>query len=247
MVILMFPSSMSCPPGGKPSGSLPVESKTRGHRILKQRSKRTTSYGLSADRKSSKMDYKNLMEGFEHLQEMFLRPDHEAAIVHGRTKPEEKSTKCNALRKASILVAPGDRWAVPTSVMLIESCERFGLSQLHQLRGRVGRGADQSYCILMSGEQLSNEARRRIEIMVRTEDGFEIAEEDLKLRGPGDLLGTRQSGSLELKLASLIHDGPLLQLRTPKNFGLRPKPRSISWVRLTIENDTVKSESAESR
>jgi ATP-dependent DNA helicase RecG len=167
---------------------------------------------------SSKMDYKNLMEGFEHLQEMFPRPDYEVAIVHGRMKPEEKEHEMQRFAKgvcqilvATTVIEVGVN--IPNaSVMLIESCERFGLSQLHQLRGRVGRGADQSYCILMSGEQLSNEARRRIEIMVRTQDGFEIAEEDLKLRGPGDLLGTRQSGSLELKLASLIHDGPLLQL-----------------------------------
>ena len=167
---------------------------------------------------SSKMDYKNLMEGYEHLQEMFPRPDYEVAIVHGRMKPEEKEHEMQRFAKgvcqilvATTVIEVGVN--VPNaSVMLLESCERFGLSQLHQLRGRVGRGADQSYCILMSGEQLSNEARKRIEIMVRTQDGFEIAEEDLKLRGPGDLLGTRQSGSLELKLASLVHDGPLLQL-----------------------------------
>tara|TARA_Y100000385_G_C12874239_1_gene542898 strand:- start:346 stop:846 length:501 start_codon:yes stop_codon:yes gene_type:complete len=97
------------------------------------------------------------------------------------------------------------------SVMVIESAERFGLSQLHQLRGRVGRGAEQSYCILMSGNKISNEGQQRLKTMVRTNDGFEIAEEDLKLRGPGDLMGTQQSGMLELKIADLMKDNAILQ------------------------------------
>jgi len=96
------------------------------------------------------------------------------------------------------------------SVMIIESAERFGLSQLHQLRGRVGRGAEQSYCILMTGNKLSNEGKKRMEIMVRTNDGFEIAEEDLRLRGPGDLMGTQQSGLLDLKIADLAKDNQIL-------------------------------------
>lgn len=178
---------------------------------------------------SSKMDYKNLMEGFEHIQEIFHRPNYEVAIVHGRLKPEEKDIEmarflagtCQILVATTVIEVGVN---VPNaSVMLIESCERFGLSQLHQLRGRVGRGAEQSYCILMSGEQLSKEAKSRIDIMVRTNDGFEIAEEDLKLRGPGDLLGTQQSGQLDLKLASLVHDSPLLQLARDKAIDLLQK------------------------
>lgn len=175
---------------------------------------------------SSKLDYKNLMEGFDHVQQMFPRPDYEVAIVHGRMKPEEKDMEmqrfasgiCQILVATTVIEVGVN---VPNaSVMLIESAERFGLSQLHQLRGRVGRGAEQSYCILMSGEKLSKEAKARIDTMVRTQDGFEIAEEDLRLRGPGDLLGTQQSGQLALKLGSLIYDGPMVQLAREKALAL---------------------------
>lgn len=175
---------------------------------------------------SAKLDYKNLMEGFDHVQQMFPRPDYEVAIVHGRMKPEEKEMEMNRFASgicqilvATTVIEVGVN--VPNaSVMLIESAERFGLSQLHQLRGRVGRGAEQSFCILMSGEKLSKEAKARIDTMVRTQDGFEIAEEDLRLRGPGDLLGTQQSGQLALKLGSLIYDGPIVQLAREKAIAL---------------------------
>ena len=165
---------------------------------------------------SEKLDYKNLEEGFETFKQVF--PEYEVCMVHGKMKTKEKDAQMQrfASGKAHILVATTVIEVgvnVPNaSVMVIESAERFGLSQLHQLRGRVGRGAEQSYCILISSYKLSNETRKRLEIMVRSNDGFEIAEEDLKLRGAGDLEGTQQSGDgLYLKIANLASDGQILQ------------------------------------
>ncbi|MCT4614282.1 MAG: ATP-dependent DNA helicase RecG [Marinifilaceae bacterium] len=167
---------------------------------------------------SEKMDYKNLEEGFENVNNYFDRFGIRISMVHGKMKADEKDMQMQnfASGKTQILVATTVIEVgvnVPNaSVMVIESTERFGLSQLHQLRGRVGRGAEQSYCILMSSHKISNESRKRIETMVRTNDGFEIAEEDLKLRGPGDIEGTQQSGlSYDLKIANLGKDGELLQ------------------------------------
>lgn len=166
---------------------------------------------------SEKMDLKNLEDGFEQLQNIF--PDYKMSKVHGRMKPAEKEAEM--LRFASgetqILVATTVIEVgvnVPNaSVMVIMEAQRFGLSQLHQLRGRVGRGADQSYCILVSGHELSAETRKRLEIMTETNDGFRIAEADLKLRGPGDLEGTQQSGlAFDLKIADIARDGQLVQL-----------------------------------
>jgi ATP-dependent DNA helicase RecG len=166
---------------------------------------------------SEKMDLKNLEEGFRHITEAF--PDIKVGMVHGRMKPVQKE---NAMQKfkqgetrimvATTVIEVGVD--VPNaSVMVIESAERFGLSQLHQLRGRVGRGAEQSYCILMSSYKISNESRKRLATMVRTNDGFEIAEVDMKLRGPGDLEGTQQSGvGFDLKIANLGKDGEILKL-----------------------------------
>ncbi|WP_372949830.1 ATP-dependent DNA helicase RecG [Mariniphaga sp.] len=166
---------------------------------------------------SEKMDLKNLEEGFRHISEAF--PDVKVGMVHGRMKPVQKE---NAMQKfkqgetrimvATTVIEVGVD--VPNaSVMVIESAERFGLSQLHQLRGRVGRGAEQSYCILMSSYKISNESRKRLATMVRTNDGFEIAEVDMKLRGPGDLEGTQQSGvGFDLKIANLGKDGEILKL-----------------------------------
>jgi ATP-dependent DNA helicase RecG len=165
---------------------------------------------------SEKLDYKNLEEGFEIFKEVF--PEYEVCMVHGKMKAKEKDAQMQrfASGSAHILVATTVIEVgvnVPNaSVMVIESAERFGLSQLHQLRGRVGRGAEQSYCILISSYKLSNETRKRLEIMVKTNDGFEIAEADLKLRGAGDLEGTQQSGDgLFLKIANLASDGQILQ------------------------------------
>ena len=165
---------------------------------------------------SEHLDYKNLEEGYEVFKDIF--PEYEVCMVHGKMKAKEKDAQMRrfASGEANILVATTVIEVgvnVPNaSVMVIESAERFGLSQLHQLRGRVGRGAEQSYCILISSYKLSNETRKRLEIMVNTNDGFEIAEADLKLRGAGDLEGTQQSGDgLFLKIANLASDGQILQ------------------------------------
>ena len=166
---------------------------------------------------SEKMDLKNLEDGFEQLQNIF--PDYKMSKVHGRMKPAEKEAEMQrfASGETQILVATTVIEVgvnVPNaSVMVIMEAQRFGLSQLHQLRGRVGRGADQSYCILVSGHELSAETRKRLEIMTETNDGFRIAEADLKLRGPGDLEGTQQSGlAFDMKIADIARDGQLVQL-----------------------------------
>ncbi len=165
---------------------------------------------------SEQLDYKNLMDGYEHLQAWFPSPQYQLSIVHGRLKSADKEFEMQRFIKkqtqimvATTVIEVGVN--VPNaSVMIIESAERFGLSQLHQLRGRVGRGADQSYCLLMTGFKLSREAKIRLETMVRTNDGFEIAEVDLELRGPGDLQGTQQSGDLDLNIADISKDNQLL-------------------------------------
>lgn len=167
---------------------------------------------------SETLDYKDLMDGFESIRRRFPLPEFTIGIVHGQMKPADKDYEMDlfASGKSNILVATTVIEVgvnVPNaSVMVVESAERFGLSQLHQLRGRVGRGADQSYCILMTSHKLSSDAKHRLATMVRTTDGFEIAEADLKLRGPGDLMGTQQSGLLDLKLADLAKDGQILTL-----------------------------------
>lgn len=169
-------------------------------------------------KESEKMDYKDLMDGFESISRSFPIPQYQVSIVHGQMKPDAKEFEMQRFVKgethimvATTVIEVGVN--VPNaSVMIIESAERFGLAQLHQLRGRVGRGAEQSYCVLMSGNKLSSEGKLRLETMVRTNDGFEIAEVDLKLRGPGDIQGTQQSGLLNLKIADLAKDGQIVQL-----------------------------------
>ncbi|AWH85951.1 ATP-dependent DNA helicase RecG [Flavobacterium album] len=167
---------------------------------------------------SEKMDYKDLMDGYESISRDFPLPQYSVSIVHGKMKPAEKDSEMArfAAGKTNIMVATTVIEVgvnVPNaSVMVIESAERFGLSQLHQLRGRVGRGAEQSYCILMTGHKLGNDTKTRLETMTRTNDGFEIAEVDLKLRGPGDIMGTQQSGVLNLQIADLVKDRDILML-----------------------------------
>ena len=168
-------------------------------------------------KESEKMDLRNVEEGYVHLQKVF--PDYQIGMVHGRMKPAEKEEEMRKFvsGQTKILVATTVIEVgvnVPNaSVMVIQNAERFGLSQLHQLRGRVGRGADQSYCILVTNYQLSRNSTKRVQIMTETTDGFEIAEADLKLRGPGDLEGTKQSGmAFDLKLANLARDGQIVQL-----------------------------------
>jgi len=167
---------------------------------------------------SEALSFKNLSEGYQQLCSAFPPPKYTIAMVHGQLKPAEKEAQMQLFveGKAQIMVATTVIEVgvnVPNaSVMLIESAERFGLSQLHQLRGRVGRGAEQSYCILMTDVKLSHDSRTRMETMVATCDGFQIAEVDLKLRGPGDLMGKQQSGVLSLKIADLVKDSQLLKV-----------------------------------
>jgi len=204
-------------------------------------------------RESEKVDLKNLMDGYANMLHDFPMPEYQVSVVHGRMKPEDKDfemqrfvdSKTDIMVSTTVIEVGVD---VPNaSVMIIENAERFGLSQLHQLRGRVGRGADQSYCILMSDYKLSAEGRKRLEIMVETTDGFKIAEADLQLRGPGDLQGTQQSGVLELKIASLVHDTHLItqtrnlaaeiinrdpKLENPQNLLLKRQLEEIKKGRL---------------
>ena len=165
---------------------------------------------------SATIDYKDLMDGYESISRRFPLPKYKIGIVHGRMKPADKDIEMKrfASGQSQILVATTVIEVgvnVPNAtLMIIESAERFGLSQMHQLRGRVGRGGDQSYCILMTKDEFSSEARRRLETMCRTNDGFEIAEVDMEIRGPGDILGTQQSGVPDLKMADLMRDRDLM-------------------------------------
>ncbi|MGO4911983.1 ATP-dependent DNA helicase RecG [Leeuwenhoekiella sp. W20_SRS_FM14] len=167
---------------------------------------------------SEALDYKDLMDGYESISREFPMPDYQISIVHGQMKPADKDYEMNRfvngetqIMVATTVIEVGVN--VPNaSVMIIESAERFGLSQLHQLRGRVGRGADQSYCILMTGHKLSEDSKTRLQTMTSTNDGFEIAEVDLKLRGPGDIMGTQQSGVLNLKIADIIKDNEIMKI-----------------------------------
>ena len=208
------------PPGRKPVQTLHFFENNRGKVInfLRQQLNRGQQvyivYPLITE--SEKLDFKNLEEGYRRTVELF--PEFTVGMVHGQLKPAVKEQEMKKFKDGTtrILVATTVIEVgvdVPNaSVMVVESAERYGLSQLHQLRGRVGRGAEQSYCILMSSYKLGNESRKRLSTMVRTNDGFEIAEVDMKIRGPGDLEGTQQSGiGFDLKIASLAHDGEILQ------------------------------------
>ena len=169
-------------------------------------------------KESEKLDYQNLQQGYDDLVQEFKPPNYQISILHGKLTHDQKEFEMRRfiehqtqIMVATTVIEVGVN-ITNASVMIIESAERFGLSQLHQLRGRVGRGADQSYCVLMTGYKLGQDSRLRMETMVRTNDGFEISEVDLKLRGPGDIEGTQQSGVLDLKLANLAQDGQILQL-----------------------------------
>ena len=208
------------PPGRKPVKTLHLFDKNRlklnGFMQREIAAGRQVYVVFPLIEESEKLDLKNLEVGYEQLLRDFPRPQYQIAVVHGRMSAAEKEGEMQrfAKGKANIMVATTVIEVgvnVPNaSVMVIENAERFGLSQLHQLRGRVGRGSDESYCILVSSFKLSSDAKTRLETMVRTSDGFEIAEVDMQLRGPGDLMGTRQSGQLQFKLASLLNDGPIL-------------------------------------
>lgn len=209
------------PPGRKP---VTTQHKTENHRMrvigfMRQEIAKGRQvyvvYPLIEE--SEKLDLQNLEEGYEALSREFPAPDYQISVVHGRMKPADKDYEMQRFQKgetqimvATTVIEVGVN--VPNaSVMVIENTERFGLSQLHQLRGRVGRGAEQSYCILMSSFKLSQESKERIQTMVRTNNGFEIAEADLRLRGPGNIEGTQQSGIINFRIADLAHDGRILQ------------------------------------
>ena len=202
---------------------------------------------------SETMDYKDLMEGYESICREFPAPTFAISMVHGKMKPAEKDFEMQRFVKgqtnimvATTVIEVGVN--VPNaSVMIIESAERFGLSQLHQLRGRVGRGSDQSYCILMTSHKLSKDSKTRLETMCSTNDGFEIAEVDLKLRGPGDLMGKQQSGILNLQIADLVRDKDILQLarheaiKLLKTDAAMQKPEHLEMRKVYIELTAKKS------
>jgi ATP-dependent DNA helicase RecG len=192
---------------------------------------------------SSKLDYENLMKGYENVKAYFPEPKYWISMVHGRQKAEQKKTNMHRfvtgdtqIMVSTTVIEVGVN--VPNaSVMVIESAERFGLSQLHQLRGRVGRGREKSYCVLLTANDIGNEARERMKVMTSTNDGFLIAERDLELRGPGDIEGTRQSGELNFRLASIVKDRPILE--TAKEVALKILDEDPDLA--AIENSPVKS------
>ena len=210
------------PPGRQPIATV--------HRYESQRSKVMDFIRAEIDKgrqvyivfplieESVKMDYENLMKGYENVKAYFPEPKYWISMVHGRQPSQQKELNMKRfvghdtqIMVSTTVIEVGVD--VPNaSVMVIESTEKFGLSQLHQLRGRVGRGAEKSYCILLTGSKLGNDARERIKTMTETSNGFEIAEKDLELRGPGDIQGTRQSGELNFKLASIVQDRPMLEI-----------------------------------
>ncbi|RKF03848.1 ATP-dependent DNA helicase RecG [Tenacibaculum lutimaris] len=183
---------------------------------------------------SEAMDYKDLMDGYESISREFPSPKYQISIVHGQMKPSDKDYEMERFSKgdtqimvATTVIEVGVN--VPNaSVMVIESAERFGLSQLHQLRGRVGRGAEQSYCILLSSYKLSSDGKTRLQTMVETTDGFKIAEVDLKLRGPGNIMGTQQSGVLNLKIADVVKDSPILHIARKAAINLLQEDPNLS-------------------
>ncbi|MFN5294507.1 MAG: ATP-dependent DNA helicase RecG, partial [Flavobacteriales bacterium] len=201
-------------------------------------------YPLIAE--SEAMDYKDLNDGYESIVRRFPMPQYHVSIVHGQMKSEARDYEMQNFiqRKTQILVATTVIEVgvnVPNaSVMVIESAERFGLSQLHQLRGRVGRGAEQSYCILMTGVKISKDSRTRLDTMVRTNDGFEIAEVDLQLRGPGDLSGTQQSGLLDLKIADLAKDQVMLSAARELALEILDEDPNMEQSKNRIIVETVK-------
>ena len=210
------------PPGRKPIQTIHATEAQRGriYAFMKQQIKagRQIFIVYPLIKESEKMDYKNLEEGYMNIIEEFKAPEYITAVVHGKQKNEDKAYDMElfAKGKAHILVATSVIEVgvdVPNaSVMIIESAERFGLSQLHQLRGRVGRGSEKSYCILMTGYKMSKESRQRIDLMCQTQDGFELAEADLRMRGPGDLEGTSQSGlAMDLHIANLGKDSQIME------------------------------------
>ena len=209
------------PPGRKPVKTLLFTDAARlrifGFMKKKIREDRQIYVVYPLIKESEKMDLKHLADGYESIVRDFPLPEYAVSIVHGQMRPADKDYEMQRFVKNQTQIMVSTTVIevgvdVPNaSVMIIENAERFGLSQLHQLRGRVGRGADQSFCILITGEKVTTEARKRLQTMIETNDGFRIAEADLQLRGPGDLQGTKQSGILDLKIADIIRDEKILK------------------------------------
>jgi ATP-dependent DNA helicase RecG len=209
------------PPGRKPVQTIHYSLKRRAqiNAFLKKQidAGRQVYFVYPLVHESEKLDLRDLYAGFEMVSSYFPRPQYQVSIVHGQLTPEEKTFEMDRFKKgwthimvATTVIEVGVD--VPNAtVMVIENAERFGLSQLHQLRGRVGRGGEQSYCILMTKDNLSYTSQERIRTMCSTTDGFEIAEADLRLRGPGDIQGLQQSGVLDLRVASIVDDEPLVR------------------------------------
>jgi ATP-dependent DNA helicase RecG len=196
---------------------------------------------------SEKLDFKNLEDGFAQISNFFEGTDYQISMVHGKMKAQDKDAAMQAFveKQTHIMVATTVIEVgvnVPNaSVMVIESAERFGLSQLHQLRGRVGRGAEKSYCILMTGDGISKEAQKRMDTMVASNDGFVLAEVDLQLRGPGDLMGTQQSGALALKIADLARDGQIVQLAREKAREILEEDAPLLLEKNKALNETMRA------
>lgn len=192
---------------------------------------------------SEKLDYENLMDGYEHVKAFFPEPRYWISVVHGRQPADVKETNMQRFVKGDTQIMVSTTVIevgvnVPNaSIMVIENAEKFGLSQLHQLRGRVGRGSEKSYCILLTGSKLNNDARERIKTMCSTNDGFKIAEKDLELRGPGDIEGTRQSGALNFKLANLVNDKEILEKAKIEAESLLAKDEELA----SAKNSMIKS------
>jgi ATP-dependent DNA helicase RecG len=188
---------------------------------------------------SDKVEWENLMKGYENVKAWFPEPQYWISMVHGRMKPAQKDENMRRfvsndtqIMVSTTVIEVGVN--VPNAtVMVIESAEKFGLSQLHQLRGRVGRGSDRSYCVLLTSNKVSRDARERLSVLCATNDGFRIAEKDLELRGPGDIEGTRQSGALNFKLANIVSDRLLLD-----------KARECATQLLDADPDLTKGENA---
>lgn len=239
------------PPGRKPVKTIHIKDSRRMemHLFLKQQiaAGRQVYIVYPLIDESEKLDYKALYEEYENIIRVFPSPEYQVSVVHGRMKPEDKEQSMKYFKDgitqimvATTVIEVGVD--IPNAtVMVIESAERFGLSQLHQLRGRVGRGAEQSYCILMSDYKLSEDSKKRLEIMVRTHDGFEIAEADLQLRGPGDIEGTQQSGeAFDLKLSHLGKDGQILQYARDVATGIIEEDPELNREQNTLLKSQLK-------
>ena len=193
---------------------------------------------------SKKLDYKDLMDGYESISREFPNELYQISILHGRMKPEDKAYEMERFKNGQTQIMVSTTVIevgvnIPNaSVMVIESSEKFGLSQLHQLRGRVGRGSESSFCILMSSFKLSNDAKKRIKTMTSTNDGFKVAEVDMEIRGPGNLLGTQQSGILDFKIANIINDKEILESARKDVKNLISIDPSLS----NLENKLIKKE-----